>query len=432
VVTLRKQNRAETIHLFRSGFWLTSRYLILSISGLIISVAFARLSALETYGKYQFVLSLLAMVSFFSLPGLNMAAMKSAARGEASSVLEAVRWSFKFSLVATPFLLGYGVFLLHGSQNQLGISIILASFLFPFFYAPNTWHVFYESRLNFKPVTIRITIATIMVTMAVLFGLYLKLNFLWLILIYLSLSSIFSGVFYLEVRKKVLNISMADSTDGLDIGYGLKVSVQKFVYTLSETIPPLAISFILGHSVLARFQVANIFLGGISGLIGALAVISLPRLFTESESSHRTIFWQNVVTGLIAAIGYWFIVQILFFPLYGPNYRESLTLAQLFVGLPLLISPRTFLVNYFTARDKNILIIVVYIVANSVSLACFIVAAQTYSFITASCVYLYTLNVLLFIPLVTAYFLNATSITPKLMEYKINPHNKKRNKDHNR
>jgi O-antigen/teichoic acid export membrane protein len=226
---------------------------------------------------------------------------------------------------------------------------------------------------------------------------------------FLGISSLFSIFFYWQIRREILGKAPLPKEVSLDVAYGRRVTVQKFVYTLSESLPPLAVSFVLGHAALAGFQVAIVFLTGVSGLIGALAVISLPHFFRDTASQHRLVFWQNVVIGLVASVCYLIVVSIVFLPLYGQGYRESFALAQMLAGLPIIISLRTFLVNYYTARDKNNLIIGVYLVANAIAMSVFLFVGRHAAFVSSVSAYLYTLQVLLFIPLLYLYFSRGNS-----------------------
>lgn len=386
-----------------NGFWVTIRYAAFALLGIGLSLGFAHLAPKEVYGQYQFVLSLLALFSVFTLPGLNMAALKAISEKKPAALIEAVERSFRSSLYAVPIILLYGAYIYATNNRLLGGAIMGASVLFPFFYAPNTWYTYYEGQLRFRPVAIRTIIATVGATTAVLAGLYLELNVAWIIILFLAVSSLFSIYFYLQVKQAIQRDKTAIPST-LDLAYSHRVTAQKFAYTLSESLPPLAVAFFLGNTALASFQVANVFLSGVSGLIGALAAISLPLQFSQVKSSRHDLFSRNLATGAMASLGYWIVVQLIFLRMYGSAYEQSYILAQLLAGLPLLISMRTFLVNHFTAQDKNALIVTVYVIANLTAFVSFGVATQITDFTTASTTYLYVLNIALFFPLLWCYF----------------------------
>jgi len=391
-----------------SGAWVTARYVLVAAAGLVTSFGFANLATKETFGQYQFILALLALFSVFALPGLNIAAVKATAKRQPFGVLEAVRRSFQVSLMAVPLLLGSGWYLITQGEVPLGQAVALAGLLFPFYYAPNTWYAFYEGQLNFRPVAIRTTLSAAVVTAALFAVLLLGGNLLWLVASFFGVSAAFSAWFYLEIRRRILAgppQRQRQEKKVLDIRYGYRVTAQKVAYTLTESLPPLAVSVALGHLALADFQLANIFLVGVSGLLGALAAIYLPRFFMEDRSKHRRVFQQNIIIGVIASLGYFVVVRLVFLPLYSESYHDSYLIAQALAALPLVIALRTFLVNYYTARDRNFFVIGVYLAANLVALLGFWAVSRESSFIVASVSYLYLLHLSLLLPLMTAYIL---------------------------
>lgn len=387
-----------------SGFWVSARYICVALAGIVTTTAFARLASKETLGQYQYVLSILAIFSVFSLPGLNMAAMKAVGQKNHTGVLDAVAKSFWTSLFAVPFLFIYAVYLFQKGDYVVSMALAASTLLFPFFYAPNTWYAYYEGQSLFKPVAIRVVTSTILVTAVLVLGLYSKFDVVWLVCLYLAVSSLFSLYFYFEVRNAVKRTTKKSAKEPLDTKYGQRVTAQKFVYTMSESLPPITVGLLLGTVAVASFQVANVFLSGVSGLIGALAAISVPHFFTDLSSNHRNVFWQNVIIGILASIGYWVVIELIFMRIYGAQYTESFLLARSLVALPFLVSLRMFLVNYLTSRDKNYLIITSYLVANTVALGIFIYCSHRFSFSAAAASYLYALNILIFLPLAWAYF----------------------------
>ena len=117
---------------------------------------------------------------------------------------------------------------------------------------------------------------------------------------------------------------------------------------------------------------------------------------------------------VLASFGYFILVEVLFLAVYGERYRESFELARLLVILPFLVSLRMFFVNIFTAKGKNTFIVSVYVVANILSMILFIVMFKTAPFVWSAGAYLYSINLLLLIPLAFAYFFNASKKTDSI------------------
>lgn len=398
-------------NIFTNSFLVSFRYIVIAVIGLIVSVAFAHLSTKQIFGQYQFILSVLAVFSVFSLPGLNIAALKSVSQGKIGSVSEAVRLSFFGGIFAVPFLIGYGVYaLLVGNyESSIGWACILLGFFFPFLNAPNTWYAHYEGKLSFRPVVVRTILASIVTALLLFLGLWNAAGVIFLVSIWFFSTTIFSWLFYWEVlqeEKKAIK-----ETGLFDVKYGLQVSFQKFIVGLTENMPTIAISFFVGFEAVANFQIASIFVGAVSGLLGALTAMALPVIFSNIEHNHKGLLSYSVLSGILASFGYFILVEVLFLTVYGERYLESFELAQMLIFLPLLVSLRMFFVNIFTAQGKNTLIVSVYIAANILSMILFILMFKTVPFTWSAGAYLYSINLLLLLPFASLYFFKASKKT---------------------
>ena len=71
-----KYTGTDMIYLIKGGSWLVSGSIIASLSGLVIMAVFDRFVSKETFGAYQYVLSMAALISVFSLPGIGSALIR--------------------------------------------------------------------------------------------------------------------------------------------------------------------------------------------------------------------------------------------------------------------------------------------------------------------------------------------------------------------
>ena len=400
------------VYFVGNGFWVACRYLTISVAGLIISIAFTRLGTKELLGQYQFVLSVMAFLSIFSLPGLNISVLKSISQGQDAGLIKAVKMSFLASLFGSPIIIGYGILkIFQGVDIVLGATLILAGVLFAFFYAPNTWYAFYEGKSQFFPVSMRMIIVNIFSAIGLVMGLYAELNVFWMILIYLLINSVFHWIFFFEVIRKIKD----KSRSLLDKKYGLHVSVQKFVYGLSNNIPPLAISFLFGFDFVAVYHITYYVIGTISGFLSSLSALYMPLLFKNIKLDSGRIVVQNIFIGATFLVGFLVFVRLFFTLLYGQDYNESMKLAYVISFLLILMPLRIFLINFFTTKNKNGLIVWTFLISNIVSFGIFYAAKNT-GFTTSVALYLYALQFFVVAPLLFVYFSMASSKIDSIRE----------------
>jgi O-antigen/teichoic acid export membrane protein len=381
------------------GMWISSRYFAMTLIALLISVAFARLTSKETYGQYQYVISMASLLSVFSLPGLNTAALRAFVEGDEEAVAQSVVYSFFASFAGSIILLGIAVYRYAHAEHTLGIALVISALLLPFFYAPNGWYIYYEGKLNYHSPTIRLIAANLIMLVGILIGLKAGANLVGLTLIYFGLNALITVLFFLEGRRK------AQSRVGpskLSFRYAALCTVQKFTSSIGENVQTIAVSSIFGFANLAIYQVAQSFVNAFSGLTGALSSTYFPLLLRYRKLNHGAILFQHLILGLAFAAIYIVAIQFLFAPLYGVKYQSAIELAHRLSFIVLILPLRIYLTNFFTARDRNQIVIATNVAACVIALLIFIVE-KNQGFTFAAVTYLYALNVLMIVPLFIAY-----------------------------
>ncbi len=353
-------------YLIRNGFWVSSRYFLASIIGLATTVLFTRMATKEVYGAYQYILSFVAFFSFLSLPGMNMAALKAVVKGNDSAVFQAMRWSLLSSLLGIPCIIGYGLY--HQGAQEIPIMLLLVvAIAFVPFYALNTWYVFYEGRQDFFSVSWRALLLAGVNFLALWLALVLEVSLATIVAVYFSIGIILSAVFSVEIwlrLKRESSLAPASPEGVLDIRYGLAVTGQKLVFNASETLPLMAIGWIYGFAEVAVFQVAFFVYSSISGYIGALIAMYLPRLFSGTRLEKGKMITHNLLSGLLIAGGMAIFLTVVFPFLFGDGYQESMYIAWYLLPAVILLPLKSYLTSYFTANHRLMLTIATYLVGN--------------------------------------------------------------------
>ncbi len=352
-------------YLIRNGFWVSFRYGLVSTIGLVTTILFTGMASKEVYGAYQYTLSFVAFFSFFSLPGLNIAALKSVVKGNNNAVFQAIKWSFLSSLLGIPCILGYGLYH-QGTQEIPGTLLLIVAIAFAPFYALNTWYVFYEGRQDFFSVAWRALLASGVGFLSLWAALIFDASLTTIVAIYFGAGIVLSAVFLLEIwwQSRCESSTPVLSGDMLDIPYGLAVTGQKLVFNASETLPLMAIGSAYGFADVAVFQVAFFVYSSISGYIGALISMYLPRLFSGTRLEKGRMITYNLLSGILIATGMGLFLLAAFPFLFGAGYRESIHIAWYLLPAVVLLPLKSYLTSYFTANYRIVLLIVTYLTGN--------------------------------------------------------------------
>ena len=90
----------------RNSFYLITARGVIMACGLLLSVTFARLVSQETYGQWNYLLSIIGICAILTLPGMNTAITQAVATGNDRVLIEGTKQRFKWSLLGSLILAG--------------------------------------------------------------------------------------------------------------------------------------------------------------------------------------------------------------------------------------------------------------------------------------------------------------------------------------
>jgi O-antigen/teichoic acid export membrane protein len=306
-------------YFLKNGFWMTFRQIIGMMTGLLLSVAFARLLSKDTFGQYQFVISIMSMISIISITGLNTSIIQSVARGYDGSYIKAVKIRFLWSLVGIPALLIVGGYYYVYESQTLGLALLVSGIFFPFFYALNSWDSFLQGKERFdlsaKYGSIQSIINTLF-TIGIVF--FFGDNLVAITIAYFISYSIFNMLWFKKSLKYIENYE--EDEKSIDFGYKItRIGILFTIYTHFDKI----IVGILDMQYLAVYSIALKLLDIIKGFVKIVMNLLIPKF---SKVKHRIYFRYIillVILGLIFTLLSFLLVNHIIIILYGTDYMAS-------------------------------------------------------------------------------------------------------------
>ena len=339
----------------KNGFWVFLRQGIGAVCGLALSIAFARLAAQEVFGQYQFILSVLSIVSIFSVPGLNTSLTRSVARGFDGDYKKVVRISFLWSLLGIPalFLLG-GYYYLY-QNHSLGIALMFSSVFFPFFYAPNTWDAFLQGKSKFDISTKYSLIQAIINSLATISIIFFFRNNLFIIMItYFVSYTFFNGYYYLISLKYVENKKKSVDT----INYGWFLTKINFLGIVAANIDSILVGILLGPVNLAIYSIVSLVAIKVKDLTKSVGVLFIPKI-AKAETSLSNLLKPHklkILTVFLFAAVFSFLYYFFIFDvnriLFSDKYASYSYLSKIFSVTVFLSTFLSFL-SYYSSAKKN-------------------------------------------------------------------------------
>ncbi len=346
----------------KNGFWVFLRQGVTLSAGLLLSIAFARFASQEVLGQYQLILSIIAIVSLFSIPGLNTSVMQAAARSFDGDYKKAVRKSFIWSLLGVPALLILGAYYYFSKGQALGLSLMVSSVFFPFFYAPNTWDSFLQGKKRFDVSTkysITQSAVNLLATVSVI--LLSRGNLFLIILMYLVSYTFFNVFYYFKSFKFISN----NNTDKDTIKYGWFLTKLNFFSVIADNFDKMAVGIFLGTKELAVYFLGITVVKIIFDFSKTLQSIFAPKIAVYNTAKFKNYLILFLAMIPIAAIIYAILPELMRI-LFSDKYFKSINLTRIAIIFLPFVFVNLFYLSHFIYYVKNRKLIAFHSVAWSV------------------------------------------------------------------
>lgn len=338
----------DLFYFVKNGLWVIARQGIVVACGLVLSIAFARLVSQEIFGQYQLILSVLAIVSIVSLPGLNASVLQSAARGFDGDYKEAVRTSFFFSLLGIPILLIIGAYYYFYHEAPLGIAFMAAAIFFPFFYAPNTWDSFLQGKSKFR---IAFGYASTQAILNTLFTIGIILlsrgSLLFIIFGYLISYTFFNVLFYFKSLRYVENDKAGDT-----IHYGWFLTKINVLSLMADNLDKVIVGIFLGPEKLAVYFLGITLTRVIFGLSKTVTSVLLPKIAMRNTAIFRYYVGAFIFIIPLTALIY-FLLPTIVPALFSEKYASAIELSQIAILFLPFVFINLFYLSHFLYYVKN-------------------------------------------------------------------------------
>lgn len=345
-------------YLLKSTIWLTSYQIISVVLGLILSIVFARFTTKEVFGNYNFLISIISMLSIISIPGLNTSMLRSISRKKEGVFPKAVKLSFIWSLIGIPLLIFIGIYYYFFGQKIVGIGLFLAAIFFPLLYAPNNWSAFLQGKKRFDIFAKYSTVKTLLTTSAIIATIFIgKGNLILIFLIYLITNSVLNVFYYFKCH---IFLDNNEEDDGWKKS-GYKLSVSDFISISYDYMDKILIGLFLGPAQLAVYVIAVSIVSQIKASLIQVMKVIYPQIFQMNKDIlirtlkkiRNNFFLLSIAFVLIIMILLPYIITIL----YSNKYIDSIIYAQIYtITIPLAIFSTITSTILISLKKENILL----------------------------------------------------------------------------
>lgn len=320
------------------------------IASLALAIVVSHFIPKESYGVYKYVLSIVAMLSIFSLNSIGSAVFQSAAQGLDGALLRAfwvnIRWSagiFVGALAASAYY-----FLMH--QYTLAIGILIGGSLSPFLASANLFGSFLAGKKDFYRVMLYAIFDNVIPILIFIGVIFLTTDPIALVATYFLTNT--AAALYFYRRTAHLYHARMHVHDTELVGYSKHLSIMGILSGIAANIDQILIFHFIGGVQLAIYNFAIAIPEMIKGPVKNIATMLQPQFVKRTgeeirSGMNRKLFWMSA--GSVGVTAAYIAAAPVIFHTFFPAYADAIWYSQVY-ALWILTSALDPVATYLVAR----------------------------------------------------------------------------------
>lgn len=346
----QKYTKTDMVYVAKSGFWFMAGKIGVLLISLLTMTVFANWLSKESFGVYQYVISMVGIFAILSLPGINTSLIRSVAKKLEGSLIDAFRTKLKWGLLGSFALLILAGWYLLNQNYILGASFLLGALFFPLKHAAPIFASYWNGKKRFDVRAKYELCSTFLSAIVVISTIYLTNNVICIILAFFASHAIFDYLFYKLTEKKIEN----KEKDINATPYGKSLTLMTGIAQVAEHIDKVILWKFLGPVQVAVYSFAQTPIKKIWDAI-PVSVLALPKLSEKSVKERKSgilaKFWKLFLMAIPVTLGAIILAPIVY-KLILPQYTESVIYFQV-MSLFLLATPFSILGTSLLAEMKK-------------------------------------------------------------------------------
>lgn len=347
-----RYTKLDMVYLASGSVWSVVGIVVSTGLALATSVAFANLLPKETYGTYQYIISVVALISLLGLPGMKSAISYAAARDKDASFLEAVRVKMRWNFVAAFAAFCTALYYFYQSNHQLGAAFAIVACFLPFWEIYGSYVSYLQGKKKFSSMTIYEIWAQAFNAVAIVLILYFSDSLLMLLITFFASWTAARLYFFNRTLRK---FPPNDERDPATISYGKHLSLMSVLGAIASNADKFLIWQYLGAVEVAVYTFALAIPSRITSSFASLNRLYFPKAVNRTlyEVRHllirRVILLSSVTTA--CAVMYALLAPY-FFQIFFPQYMEAVPYTQI-LGVLIAFQPFSLLGTALSAHARK-------------------------------------------------------------------------------
>ena len=348
----QKYTQTDMVYLTRGGFWLVLGKIAFNISGFLLIIAFANLLSKETYGTYQYVLSIVSILAIPTLSGMNSAIVMAVAQGYEGTLAPAIKAQITWGSLGGVASLGVaGYYFLH-HNTTLAISFLIAALFIPFMAPLANYQAFWTGKKRFDVQTKYNIIIRLLAVGALIVTIWLTKNLIFIFAVYFGSYTL---LYFIFLAITVKQIPPFQKQDPKAISYGKHLSLFDVMGAIASQLDKILLWHFLGAEALAIYIFATAPVQHTKALFKTLRPLALPKFSQYRTEKSKADLFKKVIKffPVMAIVTILYIILIpCFYRIFLPQYAKSTPYSQLF-AITIFFIPQILLITFLTAQKKT-------------------------------------------------------------------------------
>jgi O-antigen/teichoic acid export membrane protein len=235
--------RTDTKYIVEGSLWTILGRVSLALFSAITMIAFAKFASQETFGNYQYVITVVGLLSILSLPGMDTALVRSVAMGFDASVHQAHKAKMKWGmLMSMGLFIVAGWYFLHGN-NLLGYAFLVAGVFAPLKETYEAYLSFWNGKKQFRTRLVYDVVVTGITAASTLITLMLHAPFLVIMIVFFATRYGAHAIASYFIKKHLEN----NNQDPHLVEYGKQLTTTNSLTQIIFSIDKLFVWFFLGQ-----------------------------------------------------------------------------------------------------------------------------------------------------------------------------------------
>jgi len=336
----------------KNGFWMILEKAFLIAKGFLLSLLFANLLDKEIFGQYQYVLSILGIMSSLILPGMSVSVIQAVAKGREKTYNSSIKMMIRWGILGSIALLLVSFYSFYAGQRSIALILLAFVWIFPFYGTMNMWRSYYTGKEWFGKMAWHSLLSEAFTLMALVLAVY----FFDSLAVLVFAATIIPMLFYGYYTQKTLSLSGAGSEDSTDLEYGKKLSFVYGISIVAGYIDKLVVGQFLGFSELALYAIVSVIPDQIKSGMRIFLTLLLPKFSKiENTEKNRRFVLKNIIRLLFLStliVGAYIFAVPFLFKWFFPKYAEGIIYSQV-IAAGFILTPFMIIDSFFRAHKKN-------------------------------------------------------------------------------